>query len=82
VLSAFVDQGRVVSLPVASGDATSTLSLSGHGLSANWQGPRGITTRITWAHRNGNNPKPTASGTDSDGTLKRNRVWLTASYPF
>jgi hemolysin activation/secretion protein len=82
VLSAFVDQGRVVSLPVASGDPTSTLSLSGHGLSANWQGPRGITTRITWAHRNGNNPKPTASGTDSDGTLKRNRVWLTASVPF
>ena len=82
VLSAFVDHGSVVSLPVASGDPTSTLSLSGHGLSANWQGPRGISTRITWAHRNGNNPKPTASGTDSDGTLKRNRVWLTASFPF
>jgi hemolysin activation/secretion protein len=82
VLSAFVDHGSVVSLPVASGDPTSTLSLSGRGLSANWQGPRGISTRITWAHRNGNNPKPTASGTDSDGTLKRNRVWLTASVPF
>ena len=72
----------MVSLPTTSGDPKSTLSLSGHGLSANWQGPGGISTRITWAHRNGNNPKPTASGTDSDGTLKRNRVWLSASVPF
>lgn len=82
VLSAFVDQGRVVSLPTASGNATSTLSLSGHGLSASWQGPKGINTRITWAQRIGNNPKPTPSGTDSDGTLKRNRLWLSASVPF
>ena len=82
VLSAFIDQGSVVSLPTTSGDPKSTLSLSGHGLSANWQGPGGISTRITWAHRNGNNPKPTASGTDSDGTLKRNRAWLSASVPF
>lgn len=82
VVSGFIDQGRVVSLPITAGDTTSTLSLSGRGLSASWQGPKGISARITWAHRNGNNPKPTASGTDSDGTLQRNRIWLLASAPF
>ena len=81
VLTAFADAGRVVTLPFAN-LAQQTVSLSGHGLSASWQGPRGITTRMTWAHRNGNNPKPTPSGTDSDGTLKHNRVWLSASVPF
>jgi hypothetical protein len=81
VLTAFADAGRVVTLPFAN-LAQQTVSLSGHGLSASWQGPRGITTRMTWAHRNGNNPKPTQGGTDSDGTLKHNRVWLSASVPF
>jgi hemolysin activation/secretion protein len=81
VLTAFADAGRVVTLPFAT-LAQQTVSLSGHGLSASRQGPRGINTRITWAHRNGNNPKPTPSGTDSDGTLKHNRVWLSASVPF
>lgn len=81
VLTAFADTGRVVTLPSAS-LVQQTMSLSGRGLSLNWQGPAGISTRITWAHRNGNNPKPTSSKTDSDGTLKRNRLWLTASMPF
>jgi hemolysin activation/secretion protein len=81
VLTAFADTGRVVTLPTAS-SAQQTVSLSGRGLSLNWQGPAGISTRLTWAHRNGNNPKSTPSGTDSDGTLKRDRIWFTASVPF
>ena len=79
VLTAFADTGRVVSLPRTSESAA---NLSGRGLSLNWQGPAGISTRLIWAHRNGNNPKPTPSGTDSDGTLKRDRIWFTASMPF
>ena len=79
VLTAFADTGRVVSLPRTSESAA---NLSGRGLSLNWQGPAGISTRLIWAHRNGNNPKPTPSGTDSDGTLKRDRIWFTASVPF
>lgn len=81
VLTAFADTGRVVTLPTAS-LAQQTVSLSGRGLSLNWQGPAGISTRLTWAHRNGNNPKPTPSGTDSDGTLERDRVWFTTSVAF
>lgn len=82
VLTAFVDAGRNISLPATSSDQQATLHLAGRGISLGWQGPAGISTRLTWAHRNGNNPKPTQSGTDSDGTLKRNRVWFTASVPF
>ena len=82
VLSAFVDHGRVVSLPATDNDQRSSLSLRGHGLSASWQGPMGISARLTWAHRHGANPKPTQTGTDGDGTLKKNRWWITASVPF
>lgn len=82
VLSAFVDHGRVVSLPTAPGDPISRLSLRGHGVGLSWQGPQGLNARLTWSRRDGAHPKPTDSGTDSDGTLQLNRWWLTASLPF
>lgn len=82
VLSAFADQGRVVSLPTTASDQRTSLTLRGHGLSASWQGPMGVVTKLTWARRDGANPKPTQAGTDSDGTLKLNRIWFTASVPF
>lgn len=81
-LAAFVDLGRVVTLPATAGEANSRQHLRGRGLSAAWQGPSGLTARLTWAHRNGRNPQPTASGTDSDGTLHVNRLWLSASLAF
>jgi len=82
VLAAFVDHGRVVSLPTAPGDPIKRLSLRGHGLSASWQGPMGFNARLTWARRDGTHPQPTDSGTDSDGTRQLDRWWLTASLPF
>jgi hemolysin activation/secretion protein len=84
VLTAFADTGRVVTLPTDS-LAQQTVNLSGRGLSLNWQGPAGISTRLTWARRNGNNPKPLNDNgivSDGDGTLKRDRIWFTASVPF
>jgi hemolysin activation/secretion protein len=82
VLTAFADTGRVVTLPTDS-LSLQTVTLSGRGLSLNWQGPAGISARLTWAHRNGNNPQPYGPDkTDRDGTLKRNRIWFTASVPF
>ena len=82
VLSTFADHARVVSLPLTSSDQRTALNLQGHGLSVNWQAPMGISTKLTWSRRSGQNPKPTQTGTDSDGTLKLNRVWLSASVPF
>jgi len=68
LLTAFVDAGRVVQLAQPSMPET-TLRLRGRGLSLAWQGPKGLTTQLTWAHRNGQNPLPTLTGTDGDGTL-------------
>lgn len=83
VLAAFADHGRVVSLPATASDQQTRLSLNGRGISASWQGPRGISARLTWSHRNGANPKPAPNTlTDGDGTLHKNRVWFSASVPF
>lgn len=81
-LSAFVDLGRVVSLPATSSDQKLTLQLHGHGVGVVWQGPKGMVARLTWSQRMGSNPKPTLAGTDGDGTRRQNRVWLTTSLPF
>lgn len=80
--TAFVDVGRVVSLPTSSSEQASAMTLRGQGLSLGWQGPMGISTKLSWAHRIGHNPKPTNTGTDSDGTLKLDRFWFTANLPF
>jgi hemolysin activation/secretion protein len=82
LLSAFIDQGRAVSLPASPSDQKTALTLRGHGLSGSWQGPQGLLVKLTWARRDGNNPKPTLSGSDADGTLRLNRFWLSASMPF
>lgn len=83
VLGAFVDHGRVVDLPDTASDTRTSLSLRGHGLSASWQGPKGMNAKLTWSHRTGQHPQPvTNTGTDGDGTLKLDRFWLTASVPF
>jgi hemolysin activation/secretion protein len=81
VLTAFADAGRVVQLAQPS-VPRQALVLQGAGLNLSWQGPRGVATQLTWARRTAGNPQPTLSGTDGDGTLVRNRVWLTVSLPF
>ena len=84
-LSAFADWGRVVALPVPSlGPPVpkNTYALSGRGLAASWQGPSGLTARLTWATRNGANPRPTSTGTDGDGSLRLDRLWASLSWAF
>jgi hemolysin activation/secretion protein len=82
VLSAFMDMGRVVALAASASDQDSPMVLRGHGLSVAWQTPMGLSTRLTWARRDGSNPKSTLTGLDGDGTLKKDRFWFTASLPF
>jgi hypothetical protein len=38
--------------------------------------------KATWAHRLGDNPNPTATGNDQDGSLLKNRFWLVATLAF
>ena len=82
VLSGFMDQAWVTALPITAADASTPSSLRGYGLSAAWQGPMGLNAKLTWSQREGNNPKPTATGTDGDGTLQINRIWFTAGLAF
>jgi hemolysin activation/secretion protein len=60
--------------------ALNSLSLRGAGVSLAWDDGRGLSARLTWARRIGENPNPTAAGKDQDGTLVKNRIWLTAGY--
>jgi hypothetical protein len=51
-------------------------------MSLAWQSGNGPSLKAAYAHRLGNNPNPTATGSDQDGSLLMNRFWLTASLPF
>lgn len=84
VATAFHDQGRLVqNIDNATLAATpNAYSLRGHGLSLVWQASQGLNLKATWARRQGSNPNPTATGRDQDGSLDKNRWWLTASMPF
>jgi hemolysin activation/secretion protein len=57
-------------------------NLKGGGLALAWQSVAGYSLKATLARRVGDNPNPTASGRDQDGTLDRNRLWLQAALPF
>lgn len=80
-LTGFYDWGHVKNF------AAGALSydLKGFGLSAGWATAAGLALKATWAYRDGQNPNPTNptnTGTDQDGSLHRNRFWLSASLPF
>lgn len=79
--TAFADVGRVSSNAVVTSGPSGPVSLRGRGLSVSWRGPLGLNAKLTWAHRNGDNPRPNL-GKDSDGTVVRDRFWLTLGLPF
>jgi hemolysin activation/secretion protein len=56
--------------------------LKGLGVSIGWVAPIGLALKATFARRLGSNPNPSVTGSDQDGSLVRNRVWLQASLPF
>ena len=64
------------------GAALNRIILRGGGLVFGWQGERGENLKLVWARRIGSNPNPTPAGNDQDGTLVRNRFWLTAGLSF
>lgn len=67
----------------AGAPARNRYDLDGLGTSVAWIGPGGLTLKGTYARRLGNNPNRDATtGKDQDGSLDKNRVWLTVSLPF
>jgi hemolysin activation/secretion protein len=88
-LSAFYDWAQITAVnrinTSPSGNTLSELnamSLRGYGLSLSWVSSFGGQFKATWARRNGDNPSPTSTGNDQDGSLRENRFWLSASLPF
>ncbi len=71
-LTGFFDMGHVINY-----DGSPSYTLKGSGAALAWQTSSGLNLKTTWARRIGSNPNPTANGNDQDGTLIKNRFWLT-----
>lgn len=85
IVTGFCDYGHITvnrNNDFTGAAALNSYSLKGTGLSLAWQMPVGLNLKGTWARRLGDNPNPTATGNDQDGSLIKNRFWLTASLPF
>ncbi len=84
-LTGFYDWGQVTvnrNNHFTGAAALNTYSLQGAGLALAWQSGGGLNVKATLARRIGDNPNPTATGNDQDGSLSKNRFWLTASLTF
>lgn len=82
--SLFYDEGRItqnIDNKIIKARPNS-YSLKGWGLGLGWTGPAGLQLKATWATRIGSNPNPTVTGKDQDGSLDKDRFWLSASLPF
>jgi len=77
VLTGFYDHGGIRNY-----DGSKSYSLKGAGATLAWQAEFGLSLKATWAQRIGNNPNSTVTGNDQDGSLHKNRYWLTVSMPF
>lgn len=62
--------------------AVNKISLQGAGLALGWQTKGGLAFKSTWSRRIGDNPNSTATGNDQDGSLCKDRLWLTLSQQF
>jgi hemolysin activation/secretion protein len=79
VIAPFYDHGRVSK---RSDDNLRSYSLQGAGVSATWTDPAGWVGKTTYAYRIGNNPNPTDSAKDQDGSLRKGRFWFALSRSF
>lgn len=57
-------------------------ALKGYGFAYGYIASPGISLKVMLARRIGNNPNPTTSGNDQDGTLVKTRVWFNANVAF
>lgn len=86
VVTGFYDWGSVKvnrNSNFAGAQVQNRFDLDGLGAAVAWVGQGGLTLKGTYARRLGNNPNQDATtGKDQDGTLVKNRFWLTATLPF
>ena len=84
-IATFYDYGRVIvnanNLFVGASNLNE-YALKGAGLSLGFQSSSGASLRASLSKRIGNNPNPTSTGNDQDGSFVKNRIWLNANMPF
>ncbi len=84
-LTGFYDIGKVTvnaNNNFAGAPSLNGYNLKGAGLTLAWQSNSGLNLKSTWARRISDNPNPTATGNDQDGSLVKDRLWLTATVSF
>lgn len=83
ILTGFYDWGHVrINQDNTSNTSPNSYNLKGAGMALAWRAKEGLKLQATWARRIGDNPNPTATGADQDGSLDKNRWWLTAGLSF
>jgi len=85
MFTGFYDYGRVLANPNNDYLGASVLNqyaLKGYGFSYSYGTAGGSSIKATVARRIGNNPNPTTTGSDQDGSMVKNRFWLNATVPF
>lgn len=76
-MAAFYDLGRI-----NNSDGSPSYSLKGTGMWLGLQSHTGAYLKAIWARRLGENPNPSSTGLDQDGSLDKDRWWLSANLPF
>lgn len=82
-LFGFYDHGQVrvnVNNAYAQAPDPNRIRLEGAGLGVQHRTDGGLLLKATWARRLQDNPHPASNGYDQDGSLLRNRVWVSALY--
>ena len=75
--AAFYDWGKIKNL-----DLLPSYTLEGAGVSLNFMALNGAFLSAVWSQRIGSNPNAGVEGNDQDGTLRKNRFWLSAGWKF
>lgn len=83
-LALFYDEGRAQTwkFNLPSNNVDNQYTLRGAGISAAWQGPKGLHLKVTWAQRMGDLSTSVSNYLAQNGGLDRNRFWLNVSVPF
>ena len=85
VVTGFLDAGKVTinrDNNFVGASALNSYNLAGKGMALSWQASRDLILKSSVSHRIGKNPNPTATGNDQDGSLVKNRWWLSATLSF
>lgn len=79
LITPFYDHGQIRK---RTADSLRAYSLRGAGVSVTWTGPDGWTARTTYASRLQSNPNASDTGKDQDGSLRKDRLWLSLTRTF